>query len=223
MENLLNHSICAMTQNCSLSGKVVDSISGDFLVYSTIRLLNISDSSIYKGTITGENGIFSLRDIKKGEYLFCISYIGYQERCFKIVFSKEKQIIDLEIIKLFSVSNTLSGVEILSPNRVITKFDRTVYIIDSSLLAGSASTIDVLKKIPDLSVDQINDVINIKGMSNTVVKESTYVTSIENLYEWEKKTSSMRGMFFRFQYFLRHGKDFEQKKIEKYVDDDIKR
>ncbi|MCL2040899.1 MAG: TonB-dependent receptor family protein [Bacteroidales bacterium] len=166
---LLGLPLIIKAQHCSLSGKVIDGTSGDFLIYSTIKLLNISDSSIYKGTIPGVNGSFFLQDIIKGEYICCISHIGYQEKFYDIAFLKEKQHLDLETITLFPSINTLSEVEISTQNRVTTKFDRTIYHIDSSLLAGTTSTIDVLKKIPDLFVDQVYDAVNIKGMSNTMV------------------------------------------------------
>jgi hypothetical protein len=156
-------------QNGSLSGKVIDGSSGEPLAYSTVRLLQLPDSSLYKGTITGEDGKFMLQNITAGSFLCYVSSIGYQTEMFSVLFSKEKQHIDLGIIKLRPVIITLEGAEIISQSPVVTKLDRIVYLIDSSLLSGTTTTIDLMKKIPELSVNQVHDAVNIKGVAGTTM------------------------------------------------------
>jgi len=172
-------SIFVNAQSGSLAGKVVDSDSGDVLVYSTVRLLQLPDSTLYMGTITGENGTFILQNIAHGSYLCWHSSVGYQKETIPVIFSKEKQQIDLGIIKLAPVTIILEGAEILSQSPVVTKLDRTVYRIDSSLLVGTTTTIDLMKKLPELSVNQAEDAVSIKGVKGTMVMLNGVLNSSE--------------------------------------------
>jgi hypothetical protein len=161
-------SFTADAQEYSLTGTMIDSISGDVLPFAHVRLLNQTDSSLYMGTISEENGMFFLKDIKKGEWICWFAYLGYDQQCRNIVFSREKQV-NLGKIRLTEKRQSLTSVEIADHNRISIKPDRTVYYIDSVSLAGTTSTIDLLKKIPDLHVNQTQDEVDIKGLDGTIV------------------------------------------------------
>ena len=61
-------------------GSLRDSVSGEFLAFVNVAVLDSADSSFVKGAATDFDGLFELKDIPMGAYLLRISAIGYQNR-----------------------------------------------------------------------------------------------------------------------------------------------
>jgi len=162
-------SIQGKAQQCTFSGKVIDGVSNEPLFYSTVRLFQLPDSTLFMGVIANNDGTFLLQNIEYGSFLCNITSFGYQQEIFPVNFSKEKKHIDLGSIKLTPIINLLQGVGV-SSQKVPTKLGKTVYNIDSALLTGTTTTLDLMKKLPELSVNQVEDAIDIKGvLGNTMV------------------------------------------------------
>lgn len=78
-------------QDITISGYVVDSISGEPLVYASVFLLDNS-----KGTETNEYGFFSFT-LPKGNQRVYFSYLGYQQRAFNYRIKKDS-IVNIELV-----------------------------------------------------------------------------------------------------------------------------
>ena len=61
-------------------GSLRDSVSGEFLAFVNVAVLDSADSNFVKGGSTNFDGLFELTDIPQGAYLLRISAIGYQNR-----------------------------------------------------------------------------------------------------------------------------------------------
>ena len=61
-------------------GSLRDSVSGEFLAFVNVAVLDSVDSNFVKGGSTNFDGLFELADIPQGAYLLRISAIGYQNR-----------------------------------------------------------------------------------------------------------------------------------------------
>ena len=64
----------------SVSGKIVDSKTGQGLEYANISLINAKWNKVIEGTISGRNGKFSMTGILTGDYMLKINYIGYEKK-----------------------------------------------------------------------------------------------------------------------------------------------
>ena len=60
-----------------LTGKIIDSISGNVIEYATISLTQ-SDGKVINGTTTNDKGFFKLTEIPNGTYNLLIYFIGYK-------------------------------------------------------------------------------------------------------------------------------------------------
>lgn len=95
--NLSFLTVCCLllTVNCtfaqvSISGKITDTETGKPLVSANVTLENTS-----RGTATNQQGIYSLKNLKKGSYVIKISYLG---------FTKISKAIDLQKDETFDFS-----------------------------------------------------------------------------------------------------------------------
>ena len=170
--------IAAFAQNYSCSGFITDSFSGDSLAYATVRVLRLQDSTLYAAAITNEQGFFLIQNLTKGDYLFRIHCIGYQEKGIKISI-QERRSLNLGKIELVLDKNLLPAINISAQAPVNIKIDRTVYQVDSAMLANATTSADLLSKIPGLRVNKTKGEVTIRGKEKTIVMLNGVLSPIE--------------------------------------------
>ena len=78
-------------QQFSVTGKVVDKQTGEYLSFATVRVLNSS-----QGTSTNKQGGYELK-LKKGNYTLTVSFLGYYTDTIKIEVAKNIANIDFKL------------------------------------------------------------------------------------------------------------------------------
>ncbi len=152
-----------------VSGSVVDVDSGEPIPFATIAL--ISEEGVAKdGTIADENGNFSMRSIPSGNYKINVSFIGYQELSQNsIVITGKGESYDLGDLSLESVATELDEVVVESDRELIEeKVDRIVYNAEQDETTAGGDAVDVLRRVPLLSVD-LDGNVSLRGSSNITV------------------------------------------------------
>ena len=139
----------------SISGKVQDSISGHVLEYATVTLIDKSNEKTLTGTTTNPAGQFVLENIPIGSYKLLIEFIGYKPFTLSnLSITKKNEALDLKAIRLAKDSKLLSTVTVTARARLIeNKIDKLVYNAEKDLTSQGGVATDVLKKIPQVSVD----------------------------------------------------------------------
>ncbi|MCG6190726.1 TonB-dependent receptor [Maribellus maritimus] len=126
-------------------------MSYESIAYANIGLFSENDSAPLTGTISNEEGIFSIQDIKTGKYRIKISFIGYQSVIIDNVLlqpgTRELGKIALEVL-----SENLDELTIVSTKPPMTyKVDRKV--IDAGSFPGADAAIDLLENVPSVQLD----------------------------------------------------------------------
>ena len=88
------------SQGIVISGKLVDSDSGNAVEYGTVRLLSLPDSALVVGGVSSADGSFKLQTETKGSFLLKISCIGYKTQDIPLQYSRLS--VNMGIIKLSS-------------------------------------------------------------------------------------------------------------------------
>ncbi len=147
--------MAAWPGSSQISGIVKDSSGGLALSYATVALYPDTSHVVAAGTTTDDNGAFILSGLHPGVYRIEISLIGYS---YKII--SHLQLTDahlslaLGIITMSSASSQLKTVTIVADKPIVEyKPDKIVYNAENDLTSQSGSATDVLKKVPQLSVD----------------------------------------------------------------------
>lgn len=124
----------------SVSGKLVDENSNP-LPYANVVLLSLPDSAFVSGTISGEDGIFTL-DATSENQIVRISSIGYKT-VYKPVFPA-----NIGVVRLVSDAQMLGEV-VVKGNLPVTRMkgDAMVTSVENSVLSKVGSANDVLTKI----------------------------------------------------------------------------
>ena len=155
-----------------ISGTVVDKSTGEAVVAATMQLMTLPDSSYVEGTMTGTQGEFSFKNVKKGSYVLRISYIGYVMKCIDVdLSSQKKKKVDIGYITMTTDDIQLKGVEVTAhAAKVMVSGDSLVYNA-SAYRVPEGSTLEALvKQLPGAKVDKEGNItINGKTVSKILV------------------------------------------------------
>ncbi|WP_307768831.1 outer membrane beta-barrel protein [uncultured Bacteroides sp.] len=131
----------------TVSGKLIDENSQP-LPYANVVLLSLPDSAFVNGTISGEDGSFTLEATSENQ-IVKISSIGYKTVC------KPVSPANIGIVQLVSDAQMLGEV-LVKGNLPVTRMkgDAMVTSVENSVLSKVGSANDVLTKIPGITKKQ---------------------------------------------------------------------
>ncbi len=150
----------------SIAGKVVDSVNKISLEYATITLFTEEGKKELDGTTTDKKGHFKLKKIPEGYYRIVVDFIGYQSHTINhIVISRDSGDINLKDIELSRKIVPLQLVTVTAQEKLISnRIDKIVFNAENDLTSQTGVATDLLKKIPQVTVD-INGNVQLLGTS----------------------------------------------------------
>jgi len=156
--------LCVFSNSYSqnkLRGKVIDDKNKP-VSFCALALLNASDSTIAKGSITNEDGIFTFENIKPGNYFFKISNFSFRDTITSPIRIDSLSDITIDPIILKSGIVNLNEISVTAIKRPIEFKNGNITVnVEGSPLASGNSAYDLLLKLPGVVVD--NGVISIQG------------------------------------------------------------
>lgn len=170
----------SFSQTGNVNGTLNDS-KGSPVPYANVLLLQASDSSLVKGSVTDESGKFTLEEIAFGKYVLMFSFIGYEKsysQAFELNESQTEFNAGTQI--LAEGTSTLDEVSVVAQKPFIEKhFDKTVVNVENSIVAAGNTALEVLKRSPGVMVDKDGN-ISLKGKSGLTIMidgKPTYLSS----------------------------------------------
>jgi hypothetical protein len=137
----------------TLQGRAVDTAAAP-LASSTVMLLSPKDSSLVNFTRADEKGAFIFKNLKAGNYVLKISFVGFIPYN-QIVKSGGEALIDLGSLKLKPITRELMEVVVRTAKAPLTIKGDTIEYNASSFKVPPGSTVeDLLRKLPGVQVDQ---------------------------------------------------------------------
>ncbi|MDP4262408.1 MAG: TonB-dependent receptor [Bacteroidota bacterium] len=138
-----------------ITGKIIDSLSQKPVEYATITVYLQGSKKVVNGTIADKDGQFILKNIDPGVYKITVEFIGYLPKTINdVTISKKNSLADLKNIFLSANQKTLQNVTVTSSNTLIeNKIDKVVFNAEKDLTSQGGVATDILKKVPQVSVD----------------------------------------------------------------------
>ena len=150
----------------TLQGRAVDTSAAP-LASSTVMLLSAKDSSLVNFTRTDDKGAFSLKNIKSGNYVLKISFVGFIPHN-QVIKPASEAVVDLGALKLKPITKELLEVVVKTAKAPLTIKGDTIEYNASSFKVPPGSTVeDLLRKLPGVQVDQDG---NIRAQGQEVKK-----------------------------------------------------
>ena len=147
-------------------GSLRDSVSGEFLAFVNVAVLDSADSAFVKGAATNLDGLFEVTDITAGAYLLRVSAIGYQNRLIPFTVSNNTA---LGTLRLKPGATTLDAVEIVDEKPLYAMDgEKMIYNVSEDPSIQTGTTEDALQNTPGVEVD-VEGNITLRGVSSVEI------------------------------------------------------
>jgi hypothetical protein len=134
------------SQSYTVKGKIFEYGKQDPIPYANVLLLSVSDSSQVYGTISEIDGEFEMANVREGNYLFKIQYLGYQNFFRTLEVNSN---VDLGTLSIQEEATALSEVVVSTRRSTGTqKSDTTMYNADAFKTMKDASAQVLIEKLP---------------------------------------------------------------------------
>lgn len=171
-------------QQGQLQVLVVEESSQDPILGASVSLLDPSTQQQIQGRQTNSSGTALFSDIKPGNYIFRITYVGMLDHLIDEVIIPADQLIDLGKIGMIEGGNQLS--EVVVQGRVASLqlgIDKKVFDASQSIVSVGGTAQDLLGNVPTLQVDSDGS-ISMRGSTSVKIlidgKESAMAGSDVN-------------------------------------------
>ncbi len=159
-----------------LKGKI-ESQDREPVAFANVILLNAEDStSVYKGTISEEDGSFTIENIEDSAYLLKVSFLGYADNLQQIRVKGDTR---LKTITLDESSDALDEVVVNARKPKISRqVDRLIFDVENSTLS-TGNTFEILKRTPGVIVSQGQLLVKNRAATVYINDRKVYLTSQE--------------------------------------------
>jgi len=159
----------AQSGKATLSGSVRDAGSKSPLSFVNIALKVATDSAFTAGTISGEDGRFSLPDIKSGNYVLTVSIAGYLSKTQPVLVGQLSNFLDLGNIELEQDSRILSEVTVSGKQETISsKMDKKTFTVADNISQAGGSVLEAMKNLPGVTAGQDGKVL-LRGSDKVMI------------------------------------------------------
>jgi iron complex outermembrane recepter protein len=165
---LLFGKVTAQQYSSSIKGKVVDQ-ENQPIAYTNVALYTAADSSLTKVGFTLEDGSFGLTDLSAGRYWLRISFVGLKTYTSDVFDLAENSAMIWPEVKMETADGELDMVVVQAQAPMLEiKKDRVVFNVEQSINSAGISSLDLLRKSPNVFIDNSGN-IRMMGRSGAFV------------------------------------------------------
>jgi hypothetical protein len=162
--------LTTLQSQTSIRGLAQDNKS-QALASATALLRQATDSTLVKGVICNDLGIFQFENLSAGNYFVEVDMLGYAP-----VFSKPISVnndpgnIDLGNLQLSEDHTMLNEVSVVAKRPFLEqKIDRTIVNVANSITNAGGNALQVLQRSPGVQVNQLTNSISMAGKEGVVI------------------------------------------------------
>jgi len=150
---LLRFSASAQESSITISGLLKDKGANVPLPYVSIVIKTEKDSVFVTGTISNDEGRFSIPGIKPGNYILAASLIGYTTKIQPLYVGSLSPYLDLGSIEIAENASTLQEVEVAAKqDEVSGKMDKKTFSVEDNVSQIGGSVLQVIQNLPGVTV-----------------------------------------------------------------------
>ncbi|HTN18088.1 MAG TPA: outer membrane beta-barrel protein [Chitinophagaceae bacterium] len=158
----------AQTENITISGQVKEQKTNLAAAYATIILKTEGDSTFVMGTVSEEDGRFSLKEVKSGNYFLEIKSTGFIPKRVAVTAGRLNNFLDMGTILLSENEQLLQEIVISGKaDEINAKMDKKTFDLAANLTQTGASALEAMKNLPGVSVQ--DGKIQLRGNDKVMV------------------------------------------------------
>jgi hypothetical protein len=144
----------AQVTSVSISGQIKNKSNAIALPYANVILKTVKDSVFVTGTVSNEEGRFTLTNVKPNEYILTVSLVGFNVAKQKIFVGKLSAFLDLPVIELIENVQTLGEITVQGKaDEVSAKMDKKVFSIANNISQSGGSILQAMQSVPGVTIE----------------------------------------------------------------------
>lgn len=158
----------AQNKSVTVSGTVKDKTAKTILPFVNVVLKTEKDTVSVSGTITNDEGRFTLTNIKPDNYFLEVSYIGYTTNRQSLFVGTLSEFLEVPTIEIEESTITLSEVTITSKQDDVSgKMDKKVFSVEDNISQSGGSVLQTMQNLPGVTVQ--DGKVQLRGNDKVVV------------------------------------------------------
>lgn len=143
----------AQVSSVTISGMVKNKTDKSAIPYVNVVVKNEKDSVFVAGTVTNDEGRFSIANMKPGNYRLDVSFMGFENKEQPLFVGSLSAFLDIPIIELEEASTVLEGVTIsVKASDVSSKLDKKTYSVAENISQSGGSVLQSMQNLPGVTV-----------------------------------------------------------------------
>lgn len=156
-------------QNASIEGITFDQSANTPLVFASVSLFKLPDSSLIAGQVADVNGKFKFDKLQLGAFFIKVQFVGYNSFKSTPISLSSGQKINFGRLELTVNQRFLSEVKVTGQQlQNLNKIDKQVYAAEQFQAAKGGTAVDVIKNMPSVTVDGQGE-ISLRGSKGFLV------------------------------------------------------
>lgn len=140
------------TKSVTLSGTITDKISKITLPYANVILKSAKDNSQIAGTVSNEEGLFTITNIAPGNYVLEVSSIGYTINKQPLYIGSLSSFLNIGAIELSEDTKLLDEVVISSTKDAVNnKMDKKTFALSDNIAQSGGSVLQAMQNLPGVT------------------------------------------------------------------------
>lgn len=165
---IIMYILTGLNAQSSIKGIATDSKTQSPVAFANIYLSSVLDSTIVSGTMTEEEGFFSL-EIQEGTYQLVAQMIGYETFIINAFSVANDTLIDIGTIEMIPTALNLEEVIVRGErSHIKTEFGKKILYVGQDIANGGNSALDALENLPSVEVD-LRGTIQVRGDHNVLI------------------------------------------------------
>ncbi|MFT3737554.1 MAG: TonB-dependent receptor [Breznakibacter sp.] len=143
----------AQVSSVTISGIVKNKADKSTILYVNVVVKTEKDSAFVAGTVTNDEGRFSIANVKPGNYRLAISFMGFENKEQPLYVGSLSAFLDIPVIELEEASTVLEGVTISAKaSDVSNKLDKKTYSVADNISQSGGSVLQSMQNLPGVTV-----------------------------------------------------------------------
>ncbi|MCC5931312.1 MAG: TonB-dependent receptor [Cyclobacteriaceae bacterium] len=173
----------AQSESVDVSGQINDKPGGGPLPYANVVLKDRSDGSFIIGTVTNEDGRFTLKAIQPGNYLLELSFTGYITQLLPVQVGRLSDYLDLGKFEMLEEVRTMVEMEVNAAREGVSEFmEKKTYDMEENISQLGGSVLQAMQNLPGITIDQ-DGKVQLRGSDRVAVLidgQQTAITGFGN-------------------------------------------
>ncbi len=153
----------------TVSGTIWDTKSNVPLSYVNVIIRKTSDSTFVGGTVTNDQGIFSIGGISPGNYVLEASFVGFKTRKRVFLVGRLSEFLDLGTIGLDEDATTLADVVVTGKQDAVGEtMEKKTFLTGDNINQAGGSLLQFMQNLPGITVSQ-EGAVRLRGSDKVAI------------------------------------------------------